>query len=118
MEDNTINELAVELAKEDHPKKEKSATEKRLKDLSLRISSLEKRFKTHINEPSATIMVKEKDETWGEWTGVFTLSDEEKIEKILVNVENHFNTYFKNEDKKLAMFTTIQGQKALYKELN
>jgi len=83
------------------------------------VAQLDKKLKEHINEPAATIMVQEEDGTWGEWTGNFSLSSDEKLDMILIKLEKHFNKFFKaeNSDKKFAIFTSINGQKKLHKIL-
>jgi len=95
--------------------KEKSVVRKLVQS----VARLDNKLKEHINDPAATIMVQEKDGSWGEWTGSFLLSSDEKLDMILPKLEKHFEKFFKveNSDKKFAIFTSINGQKKLHKIL-
>ena len=88
--------------------------------LQKKIESLEVKLLKHINEPKATIMVKEKDGKWGEWTGTFYINDEEKTEVVVNKLEEHFSRNFSKgyDEKEFAMFLMRGNKKTLHKTIN
>ena len=98
-------------------KKPKSKTNLNL--LVNRVKSLESKVKKILNEPSISVMIKEKG-AWGEWTGLFYLNDDEKTEVLLNKVEEHFKKHFNSDyykDKEFALFKNINREKTLHKIL-
>jgi len=111
-----INKLVKEL---DSPKPESKKKKKnREEEILSTVISLRKAMLKHINEPVAAIMVKEKDGKWGEWTGDFTLSSEEKRELLLSKVELFYDNNFKNGVQELGIFQKIGDEWSLYKIMN
>lgn len=107
-------------------KKKTVKNNKPKKSLLERIIELEKLAKRtnsvlnkHINEPYVTILIKEKDGSWGDWTGVFGLDTEEKLNVELKKTEEHFNRYFKGQypDREFKIVKNVNGKNVTHKIL-
>ena len=96
-------------------------TKKPTKDLNKELNILKKRIlkiEKKLQEPMATIMIKDKDGNWSEWTGAFSLKGNEKIKLLIDKVEEHFKRYFNEEHyrgKEFAIFKTINGERKLHR---
>ena len=76
------------------------------------IVSLKKELSAHIQEPYGSILVKEKDGSWGAWTGTFRINDIKKISALKEQIIEHFNFHFKQDKDKefLLVINTSENE--------
>ena len=60
------------------------------------IAKLRKDLVVHIKEPYGEILVKEKDGSWGAWTGMFRTNEIKKIAALKEQITEHFDFHFKS----------------------
>lgn len=98
--------------------KETSNMIKFVLSLKGQITALNKKIDRAINEPTAEILVKEKDGSWGAWTGIFYLDSRRKGIALKEMIEEHFNYHFKDtKGKEFAFVVTEDGEKNIYKTI-
>ena len=97
--------------------KKKKTTAQLISELKKRVSELEGNLKAHIQEATTEIMVKEADGSWGDWTGTFYVTNEEKLLSALAKAEDHLQNYFAKgyEEKEFAIFQSVGGVRSIYK---
>jgi hypothetical protein len=83
--------------KKDKPKKPLTMLQisYRQKALEKQILAVNQSLNRHINDPSITIMIRDKGSmAWNEWTGSFSLDYDDKEKSLAAKVEKHFYVYF------------------------
>lgn len=72
-------------------------------------------IKGHIAEPTSEILVKEKDGSWGDFSGEFHYTQEEQKKSILDQARNHYDRFFKDRfpEKTFAIQLNYDGKKEL-----
>ena len=97
--------------------------EKNISDMEKNIRRMRNVIDAHINRQYTEIRVVEKDGEWGDYSGIFYVSDEDERKVIIAKAKDHFQRYFKDglhhRGKKLGLFLfSPRSGKRLLEEIN
>jgi predicted metal-dependent hydrolase len=95
--------------------------EKDMEEMKKEIAKIHTALYAYINRQSTEIRVKEVDGKWGDYSGTFTITDDDETTIVMNKAKEHFETYFKDgvwhHNKKLGLFITRGKVKTLVEEM-
>tara|TARA_Y100000310_G_scaffold239913_1_gene243696 strand:- start:434 stop:820 length:387 start_codon:yes stop_codon:yes gene_type:complete len=105
----------------DSHKKEIELLKEKIRALRGDIGRAEKTLQKHIGRQTAEIRVLERDDSWGDYTGIFSVDKEDAREIVIGKAKAHFKKYFKNgiwyKDHTFGIFLNRSGKKELQEKI-